>query len=225
MIVRTESKQFMKQMNNIVDYSFGFLDGIKRGKHMFLTNLGAGVIHAIGQYVDVMAKSDPKALHHVYEWTNIGSPSARLFDLKYSVTGLGLSIGSTFKQSRTVSENMTQPFYNKAKIMEEGTSVRIVPQKNNPLRFYDNGSEVFTKQPVTVNNPGGDAVKGAFEKTVEDFVRLYLKQSFLRASGLFHYLENPVVYKNNIRAGSKMGKSKGVQVGIMWITKATIGVE
>ncbi|NDB81645.1 MAG: hypothetical protein EB127_02665, partial [Alphaproteobacteria bacterium] len=113
MIVTMNDKVFNKQMNNIINYSIGFLDGIQKGKRVFLDKLGLGVIQALSQYIDVQARSNPQALHHVYEWNQVGSPSARLFDLNYTVSNLGLSLNSKFRQSRTVSENMTVPFYNK----------------------------------------------------------------------------------------------------------------
>lgn len=225
MIVKTNTKMFEKQMQNIVDYSIGFLEGAKNGKTQFLENLGEGIVFALGQYIDVMAKSNPKALHHIYEWNNVGSPSARLFDLSYRVNGLGLTLGSRFKQSRTVSEDMTVPFYNKARIMEDGTSVRIVPTGNKPLKFNTGSGEIFTKNAVTVDNPGGDLVVGAFSSTVDEFISKYLSQSFLRSSGLYDYIEKPVLYKNNIRSGSRFGRSKGIETGFSWITHATIGVE
>lgn len=225
MIVKTNTKMFEKQMQNVIDYSIGFLEGAKNGRSAFLDNLGEGIVFALGQYIDVMARSNPKALHHIYEWNNVGSPSSRLFELNYRVNGLGLTLGSKFKQSKTVSENMTVPFYNKARIMEDGSSVQIVPTGNKPLRFSSSTGEVFTKNPVTVNNPGGDAVVGSFSNTVEEFLSKYLTQSFLRSSGLYEYIEKPVLYKKNIKIGSRLGKSKGIETGYSWISHATIGVE
>jgi hypothetical protein len=225
MIITANTRMFEKQMRNVVDYSIGFLDGVKSGKPLFLDNLGSGIVFALGQYIDVMASANPKALHHIYEWNNVGSPSARLFDVDYRVTGMGLTLGSKFKQSRTVSSDMTQPFYNKAKIMEQGTPVKIIPTGNNPLKFNSSTGQVFTKSPVLVNNPGGDEVAGSFERTVQEFLSKYLTQSFLRSSGLYEYIEKPVLYKKNIRSGSKLGRSKGIETGFSWITHATIGVE
>lgn len=95
MIVNTNTLSFTKQMNNIVNYSLGFLEGVNRGKKIFLDKLGLGVIQSLSQYIDVQARANPSALHHVYEWNQTGSPSARLFDLRYTVSNLGLSIGST----------------------------------------------------------------------------------------------------------------------------------
>ena len=225
MLVNMNTKMFTAQMNNIVNYSFGFLEGVQKGKKIFLDKLGKGVIEALSQYIDVEARSNPKALHHVYEWNQTGSPTARLFNLNYTVSNLGLSINSTFKQSRTVSENMTAPFYNKAKIMEEGIPVTIAPTRTQVLRFSGANGEVFTKRPIKVDSPGGDEVVGSFESVVDIFISRYFKQSFLRASGLYDYIKKPTLYKTNFKAGSKMGKSKGVETGFKWIANATIGVE
>jgi hypothetical protein len=225
MIVRMDTKAFDKQMNNIINYSFGFLDGVQKGKKVFLDKLGVGVIQALSQYVDVQARANPKALHHVYEWNQTGSPGSRLFDLNYTVSNLGLSLNSKFRQSRTVSENMTVPFYNKAKIMEDGIPVTIAPTKSEALRFSGPNGDVFTKKQVTVTNPGGDEVYGSFESTVDEFILRYFKQSFIKASGLYEYINKPTLYKKNLRAGSRMGRSKGIDTGFKWIANATIGVE
>lgn len=225
MIVRTDLRRFQKQMNNIVEYSYGFLDGVQKGKKIFLDKLGKEVIFAIGQYIDVEARSNPSALHHVYEWNQTGSPSARLYDINYTVSNLGLSLTSRFKQSKTVSLDSNTPFYNKAYIMENGIPVTIKPKRNSVLVFEDGGQEVFTKKPVTVRSPGGDEVAGSFERVFDEFMLKYFKQSFLRASGLYNYINNPVAYKKNFNAGSKIGRIKGVDTGFKWIANARIGVE
>jgi hypothetical protein len=212
-------------MNNIIQYSMGFLDGVENGKRVFLKNLGAGTIQAMAAYVDVSAKGNPNALHHVYEWYQTGSPSARLFDIDYTVSNLGLPFNSKFRQSRTLKEDSNVPFYNKASIMENGVPVTITPKKSSVLVFEQGGETIFTKNPVTVRNPGGDYVAGSFERTIDEFILKYFKQSFLRASGIYDYIKKPVLYKKNFKAGSKMGKSKGVDTGFRWIANAKIGVE
>jgi hypothetical protein len=169
-------------MNNIIQYSMGFLDGVENGKRVFLKNLGAGTIQAMAAYVDVSAKGNPNALHHVYEWYQTGSPSARLFDIDYTVSNLGLTFNSKFRQSRTLKEDSNVPFYNKASIMENGVPVTITPKKSSVLVFEQGGETIFTKNPVTVRNPGGDYVAGSFERTIDEFILKYFKQSFLRAS-------------------------------------------
>lgn len=225
MIVTTNIKNFQKTMNNVVDYSLGFIDGVHGGKKTFLNNLGMGVITVLGQYIDSSARANSEALHHVYEWYQTGSPNARLFDLKYTTSNIGLSVNATFKQSRTLSEDGTVPFYNKAKIMENGIPVTIKP-KRIALRFNAGGEEVFTRRAVNVRNPGGEEVQGSFERTFDEFMRFYFTQGFLRASGIFAYIKKPQVFKKNIAAGAKgNGKRVGYNTGFKWIANARVEVE
>jgi hypothetical protein len=225
MIVNLQSKSFEKQMQNIVNYSIGFLDGVKKGKKIFLNNLGRGTIEALALYVDSSARGNPSALHHVYEWYQTGSPGARLFDLDYTVSNNGLTFNSKFKQSRTLKEDSNQPFYNKAYIMENGIPVTITPKKSGVLVFEEGGQTIFTKGSVTVRNPGGINVEGGLERTVDEFMKNYFKQSFLRACGIYDYIKKPVLYKKYLKAGSVSGKSKGIDVGYKWIANAKVGVE
>ena len=224
MRVSLTTNDFEKQIMNIANYSVGFLEGVQKGKRIFLDNMGKGVIYTLGRYIDVEARANSEALHHVYEWYQTGSPNARLFDISYTVSNVGLSVNSTFKQSRTVSEDGTVPFYNKATIMENGIPVLIKP-KRTALRFRAGGEEVFTRKPVNVRNPGGEEVQGSFERTFDEFMRNYFTQGFLRASGLMDYISNPKIYKKNFAAGAKGGKNTGVSTGFKWITNAKVEVE
>jgi len=224
MRVVTNTKSFQKEMNNIVQYSMGFLDGIEKGKTEFLRLLGQAAITSLGQYVDAQARSNPAALHHIYEWNKTGSPGARLFDLDYTVSNLGLSLRGTFTQSKTIKEGSSVPFYDKAKIMENGIPVTIRPKKR-VLAFTIDNEEIFTSNDVTVDNPGGIEVQGSFEKTIDEFMLYYFKQSFLRASGIYDYIQKPTVFKRDIKQGAKLGRNKGIQTGFRWIANVKIGVE
>ena len=211
-------------MNNIVNYSMGFVDGVQKGKTEFLKALGQATITSMGQYVDAQARSNPAALHHIYEWNKTGSPTARLFDLDYTISNLGLSVRGTFTQSETLKKGSTVPFYNKAKIMENGVPVTIRPKKR-VLAFTIDNEEIFTSNDVTVTDPGGTEVQGSFSKTIDEFMLFYFKQSFLRASGIYNYIQNPTVFKKDIKQGSRLGKNKGIQTGFRWIANLKIGVE
>ena len=224
MRVSLQSDNFKKDMQNIIDYSIGFVDGIKSGKRVFLNNLGKGTIQALSEYIDANARMNPNALHHVYEWYQTGSPDARLFDINYTVSNLGLSINSTFRQSSSLKDDMKEPFYNKARIMESGIPVTISPKAGVALVFKDAGKTVFSRRPITIPNPGGPNVTGSYEATFDAFFKRYFTQAFLRASGVLKYLENPEVYRKNLKAGSKSGRSLGVKTGYTWIANAKIGV-
>jgi hypothetical protein len=225
MRVSLESKSFEQQMQNIVQYSMGFLDGVKKGKKAFLNNLGQGTIQALALYVDSSARGNPSALHHVYEWYQTGSPNARLFDIDYTVSNNGLTFNSQFRQSRTLKEDSNEPFYNKAYIMENGIPVTITPKRSGVLVFEEGGKTIFTKGSVTVRNPGGNNDERGFERTIDEFMLTYFKQSFLRASGIYEYINKPVLYKKHLKSGSKNGRSKGIDVGYKWIANAKVGVE
>lgn len=219
--VRFDNRQFMKEMNNIIEYSAGFIDGVELGKKEFLNNLGFAVEDAASSFIDTMAKLDPQRLHHVYEWYRSGSSDARLFDIKYTVSNLGLSFTSEFKQSSTIKDGSRVPFYNKAAIMESGQSVTIAPRESTVLAFDVNGETVFTKNPVTVDNPGGN-VQGQYANVFDMFFSRYFSQSFLKVSGLYDYFDNPRVFKDNIRRGKRSGRSQGVTTGYRWVVNAKV---
>jgi hypothetical protein len=214
------TKQLTKDIKNIIDYSEGFLEGVQKGKKRFFGNLGKMLVESAKQFVDSSARLNPSMLHHVYEWQQTGSPNARLFNLNYFVNDYGLSFNYTFSQSSTIKDGSNQPFYDKARIMEQGIPVTIAPIRSDVLAFDYNGEEVFTRNEVTVNNPGGDLVKGSFEKVYSEFFTKYFSQAFLKTSGIIDYLENPVLYKTNFSKGKNRGRQLGLQVGYSWIGNA-----
>lgn len=220
--VRFNDTMFNREMNNIVNYSIGFLDGVQKGKTQFFHAMGVETIELLKQYVDSNARVNPEMLHHIYEWNRVGSPESRLFDIHYTISGLGLSFKSTFRQSTSIKNGSTVPFYDKARIMEEGIPVTIKPVRSDVLVFEDNGETVFTRNPVDVDNPGGNFVQGSFEKVFDTFFTKYFTQAFLTRSGVRKYLESPMIYKKNLASGKKMGRSKGVETGIRWIANAVV---
>ena len=225
MILTMDTTLFNKKMKNLIDYSSGFLDGVQDGKKLFYNEVGKGAIEALGQYIDSMARQDQKSLHHVYEWAKSGQRSARLFTLNYFVTGTGLSLSSTFSQSKSIKQGSDVPFYDKARIMEKGTPVTIKPSPGGVLRFDDDGVEVFTKKPILIQSPGGKDVKGGYENVFDNFMKYYFTQAFLSSTGLYDYIKNPEIYKDNISSGVKGGRGVGQAVGYKWIISAKVGVE
>ena len=47
MIIKTDDRQFMKDMNNIMEYSLGFMEGISRGKTAMMDNFAGEIKSAI----------------------------------------------------------------------------------------------------------------------------------------------------------------------------------
>ena len=220
-----DAKAFQKQLDNVVQYSIGFLDGANKGKKVLLDNIAKETIPTLQNYIDIEARSNPQALHHVYEWYQTGSPNARLFNITYTISNLGLSFKSNFTQSQSLSDGASSPFSSKAKVMEDGRTVIIKPRNGQVLAFEDGGEMIYTKKNVVVSNPGGDEVEGAYERVFDEFFRVYFTQAFLRSSGIMKHLSNPIAYKSNLAAGSRAGRSKGLDTGFKWITNAKIGVE
>jgi hypothetical protein len=214
--------RFNKEMKNIIGYSIGFMEGAQKGKARLLDNLGRETIEVLKQYIDANARVNPQALHHIYEWHKTGSPSARLFDIDYTVSNLGLSLRSTFRQSTSIKEGSNVPFYDKARIMENGIPVVIKPIRSQVLAFEENGEQVFSKTPIRVSNPGGPESNGAYERAFDSFFRQYFSQSFLKSSGVLGYLNQGKAYKKNISAGKAGGRTVGISTGYRWILNGKV---
>jgi hypothetical protein len=220
--LKINTKEIIKELNNVAKYSLGFLEGANAGKTAFLNNVGEGTVEALKQFVDSIARTSPDTMHHVYEWGQTGSPNARLFDIEYTVSNAGLSLNSTFRQSTSIRSGSNTPFYNKARIMESGIPVQIKPKAANVLAFEQDGEMVFTPNPVRVLNPGGSEVPGSYERAFDMFINQYFSQAFLNSSGIMSKLKDLSIYKKNLPAGSRLGKSHGVSVGYRWIMNAGI---
>lgn len=218
--VTADTSKFVKETNNVLQYAIGFFEGVKGAESKMLANVGKSAIEMLKEFIDSNARMTPEALHHVYEWHEAGSPAARLFDIEYRVVSGGLSFNSTFRQSTSLKMGSKTPFYDKARIMEQGIPVTIVPIQSKVLAFEDNGETVFTKGPVVVADPGGAAVQGSFEKTIDSFFKNYFSQAFLRSSGILEYLNNPMPFRANLSAGKRSGKTKGIEVGYNWMARA-----
>lgn len=211
-----DTKQFDKDVKNIIQYSLGFFDGVKQGMPSFYKNFGLQVLEGLKTFIDSNARVNPELLHHMYEWNEVGSPDARLFDIDFYVVGNGLSFNSTFRQSTSIKNGSNVPFFDKARIMENGIPVTIVP-KSKVLAFEDNGETVFTSKPVTVDNPGG-MVAGEYEKVFRSFFTNYFTQAFLQSSGILAYLSSPTEFTKGLSKNG--GRSRGVSAGRSWMAKA-----
>jgi hypothetical protein len=214
-----DSKQFQKEIDNIMKYSTGFIEGVHKGKSALYVALAPKIAEMASQFIDVNARMSPELLHHIYEWQKVGSPEARLFDIDYKITGIGITFTSSLKQSQSIKNGSNVPFYDKARIMEEGVAVTIRPKKANALRFEVDGQEVYTSREVTVDNPGGQT-KGQFENVLNNFFGVYFRQSFLNSSGLLQYFKSPQVYSKNLGSAKRGGRSLGLKTGYQWVANA-----
>ena len=144
-----------------------------------------------GEYIDALARSKPKSLHHVYEWKKVGNKNARLFQINLiSQQGLSFKIGAEFKLSKSFvpSSNKSSRrhvFANKAMIIEEGKPLTIYPKHSQRLVFEYNGETVFMPKgkSVTVKRPGGSGATNQFVLAYSRFFNGNLVGLSIRNSG------------------------------------------
>lgn len=216
--IKMDAQRLNRDLQNIVGFADGFVQGIESGQPQFIENLGREVIEDLKDFIDANARLDSKAMHHVYEWYQTGSPEARLFDIDYVASSTGLSINSTFRQSVTVRKGSSVPFYNKAEIMENGIPVIIRPIRSDALVFEEGGETVFTKKPINVVEPGGGEVQGSYERVFNNFFANYFTQSFLRHSKVMQRLKTPTPFYANFYNAKRGGRSAGTSLGRRWIS-------
>jgi len=169
---------------------------------------------------DSYARSNKKAMHHVYEWGRIGSPEGRLFVINLlSSMGGSIDIGYEFLQSKLpvpidpalkiagpTGKAVTKEsiFRNKAEVMESGKPVQFVAK--NVLAFMGNNGVAFIAKgtPVNILNPGGLRTKNAFHTFMVDW---YVANAglIMDSSGFYEKIVNDVALalsKDNAGADS-----------------------
>ena len=215
-------QEFKKKMNNLIEYSQGFLEGAEKGKSGLLKRLGENTKDLLESFIDSNARVNPEVLHHIYEWYQAGNDSARLFEITYSVKDSEVSFASSFTQSQSIARGSKEPFYDKARVMESGMSITVAPKSSRFLRFESGGDTVFTPNPVQISSPGGPATTGAFQKVFNSFFENFFNQSFLESTGLRKSFANVSIYTKNLNQGLMTGRSKGIEAGKKWINNINL---
>jgi hypothetical protein len=216
--LRFDRKNFNKTMHNAIEYSLGFLDGAEMGTLAFNTQLAAITEQALKKYIDVKAKANPESLHHVYEWQRAGDPSARLFEIRGVASKNNISFTGEFLPSSSISENSSEPFTDKANIMENKISILVEPMSADALAFEIDGQQVFTVNSVFIENPGGDDVAGSFGRAVDDFFEIYFTTTILKQSGIYEQLGFPKEFSQFFSSGAKIGRSAGRRAGMAYMS-------
>ena len=219
---KMNSKELNKKLNNVVQYSNGFFEGVEMERIHFNRILGGYTAEALGYYIDSKARSNPDSLHHIYEWNRVGDKVARLFSFNVNATKSNISFLGKFMPSKSVSENSSQPFTNKAEIMENKIAITIEPKNSDVLVFEDDGELVFTASSVYIANPGGDKVAGSFGSVVDEFFSVYFTNSVL--APVVKDLENIREFTDKFSQGSKSGRSVGVSAGRKYMTIKGVGL-
>jgi len=143
-----------------------------------------------GNYIDALARSKPKSLHHMYEWKKTGNKSARLFKLNRTLEdGLSFKINYTLLPSKSMvpssNSNRRHVFANKAAIMEAGNPLVIRPKNAERLVFEYNDEIIYMPKgkSVTVNRPGGAAARNQFGLAHSRFFSGRLVNDSIKRSG------------------------------------------
>ena len=200
--VNINSKRAMKTLNNVVRYSEGFLKESKARESFVASKLAGASINGFYQYLDSLARTNPSMLHHVYEWGQVGDPGARLVELKKIISAGGkAAIDADLLTSSSVPEGGSEPFYEKAQIMEEGIPVVINEVNAQAMFFQVDGEEFFRVGPIVVENPGGEATRGSFIRAFEEFYNVYFDQMYLRAIRFYDHFSNANAYAKNFNSG------------------------
>lgn len=215
---RFDSKEVNRILGNAVSYSYGFLEGVDVDQILFNQTLAEYTVEGLKLYIDAQARVDSDALHHVYEWNQVGTPSGRLFDFNATASKRIIKINGKFLSSSSISETSDEPFADKANIMENGISLTIEPKNSDVLVFEDDNQTIFTTKSIYIANPGGDEVAGSFGRVVDDFFNNYFTNAFLQP--LLLQLSKPTEYGRSFRAGARSGRGPGVSAGKAYLRSA-----
>lgn len=220
-----DTKELTRTLNNVVSYSRGFTSGVKAAQPNFNKELGIFIEEALNKYIDAKARGNPEAFHHIYEWGMTGNPAGRLFEFTMIPSQRLITFTGRFLSSTSVSETSTEPFTDKAEIMENGITISIDPEASDFLAFEDDGELVFTSGSVVIDSPGGQYVKGSFEKVVKEFFGNYLTVGLLKSAGIFDKLRYAKEYSNRFVQGSKIGASAGITAGKEYLNIGGVTIE
>lgn len=222
MKMRVDVSDVNKVVSNVIEYTRGFLEEISTRRSYISRKVANTSIEAFYQYLDSLARTNPSMLHHVYEWGQVGNPSARLYELQAAISGDNSIISANFLQSTSIKDGSKEPFYDKANVMENGITVVIKEVDAQALFFEIDGVEYFRTGPIVIENPGGPETRGSFVRYFEEFYNVYFTQVYLRSIRFYEHMSNPQPYMSQFSAAARSGapRSLGKAAAIAWITRA-----
>jgi hypothetical protein len=184
----------------------------------FLEEMAKATFTIVGERfvfaADRFAVQNPKKMHHVYEWGQIGNPRARLFIIeRISALNGHLIINSSFTPSKVpvpINPELLIPgksgkyvnkkniFKNKADVMEKGLPIQYTAA--NILAFAGRTGLMFLKPGTIVNikNPGGIATKNSFSSFMLEWYNKNA-QLIMNSSGIYEKISSEAskIIENN----------------------------
>lgn len=204
MIQLSVNQTALKKQLNLKIQAIGEME-----KPYFLEQVAKAAFTLVGEKfvlaADRFAVQNPKKMHHVYEWKELGSPSARLFVIeRVSVLNGSLIIESSFLPSRVpvpINPELLIPgktgkyvnkrniFRNKAEVMEKGLPISYTA--SSMLAFAGRNGNMFLKPGTVVNikNPGGVATKNSFSTFMLEWYEKNAEK-IMNSSGLYERIVN-----------------------------------
>jgi len=104
--LKIDTKDFTKTVNNVIQYSNGFIDETKASKNKIAEKMGKTSINAFYDYLDSLARMHPGMLHHVYEWGEVGNPMERLYELNLKMGNGTVAVNAEFLESISIQPIM-----------------------------------------------------------------------------------------------------------------------
>lgn len=147
-------------------------------------------------YMDMQARQNPKAYHHVYEFDRTGQKDSRLFKANVTSTIDGAVLSFTFSPAK-IPNSQGYEFSNKAEVMEKGDPLVILPKRGKYLKFKLEDGRFVTTTKSVVQSPGGTAVRGSFETTFRTFMNTQGLQ-VLQKFGFFRRIERGIETKRRM---------------------------
>jgi hypothetical protein len=221
---RIRGEDVLRMLKNSVEYSDSFMRELKGSQDILNAKVGEESVDAFYDYLDGLARIHPGMLHHVYEWGQVGNPMGRLFDLTMSSNKTSAVITAEFLESDVPSPTSSEPFYDKAQIMEDGITVTINEVEAKALFFEIDGEEFFRSGPIVIANPGGQATRGSFLQAFDEFYGSYFTEVHLKAIRFYKYFSNPKAFETYFGSAVRGGAaSKGRKAALSWIMNAPGG--
>lgn len=156
---------------------------IKSARHIgpILKYTHSVMSNAFTEYMSVVGASQPSRFHHVYEWGQVGDPTAKLWNDQLIGNGATRTATFTWKASKQVvpvrddflevGVKQIHVFVWKAPVMEYGKNITIRPKRGKFLSYFTGPTTPegkykmqVTPNPIVVTDPGGKMTHGSFTR-------------------------------------------------------------